>query len=293
MRRIHLWCQSFEANPGGIQTFTRFVVKALRELYPDAKIVVFAKNDLASEARPVVGGRDSDVGANGRARGQRRRRRGRRQNQRSDVGGQRSARVQRNRATTGSEDLGAGHSRCGRLCLALSAVWRARRDQPELIVSTHVNFAPVGRLAKKWTPARFAAVGHGIEVWNIPKASVRNALRTADQLIAVSDFTRIRMAEEIGVAKERIEVLRNTFDENRFVPAPKSEKLFQRYQITKEQPVILTVARMEATEQYKGYENVLLALPEILARFPNARYLIVGDGPDRKSSCGVEPEVEG
>jgi glycosyltransferase involved in cell wall biosynthesis len=38
---------------------------------------------------------------------------------------------------------------------------------------------------------------------------------------------------------------------------------------------------MEATEQYKGYENVLLALPEVLVRFADARYLIVGDGPDR------------
>src|SRR4051812_36490012 len=45
MRRIHLWCQSFEANPGGIQTFTSFVVRALEELYPDAEICVFAKND--------------------------------------------------------------------------------------------------------------------------------------------------------------------------------------------------------------------------------------------------------
>ena len=52
---------------------------------------------------------------------------------------------------------------------------------------------------------------------------------------------------------------------------------------------------MEATEQYKGYENVLLAFPEILARFPNARYLIVGDGPDRKrvEELSRELRVEG
>ena len=86
-------------------------------------------------------------------------------------------------------------------------------------------FSPVARYAKKFSSARFAVVGHGIDVWRIHKASVRLALQAADQLIAVSDFTRIRMAEEIGVAKERIELLPNTFDDSRFVPAPKSDRL--------------------------------------------------------------------
>ena len=43
-------------------------------------------------------------------------------------------------------------------------------------------------------------------------------------------------------------------------------------------PVILTVARLWA---YKGVQFVIRAMPRILAEFPEARYIIVGDGPYR------------
>jgi glycosyltransferase involved in cell wall biosynthesis len=262
MRTIHVWAQSFEANPGGIQTFTRFLVQAVCELYPEAEIVVFAKNDSASKLCPAVTSQQSAVRQDGDWFAPR-----------SIVG------------------FGKWPSALRAAAFAFSAVRHARRDQPDLIISTHVNLAPVARLAKKFSSARFAVVGHGIDVWKIHKASVRSALQAADQLLAVSDFTRVRMAEQLGVSKDRIALLPNTFDEERFSPGPKSEALLQRYRLSKEQPVILTVARMEATEQYKGYENVLLALPEVLARFPEARYLIVGDGPDKRRLGALSKEL--
>jgi glycosyltransferase involved in cell wall biosynthesis len=45
--------------------------------------------------------------------------------------------------------------------------------------------------------------------------------------------------------------------------------------------VILTVARLAASEQYKGHDVVLRALPQVIEREPNLTYLIVGDGDDR------------
>lgn len=259
MRSIHIWAQSYSANLGGVQTFTRFVVRALGDLYPEAKICLFAKNDQPSAARSEV---RSEI------------RRG--EGQKSEVGGRNSGVCGFGRWPAA---LRAAAFAMGVMC---RAVWTSQRDIPTIIISTHVNFAPVARWLKMFRKVSFVAIGHGIEVWQINKGSVRDGLRDADRLIAVSDFTRTRMATALDIDPGRIELLPNTFDADRFQPRPKPPAILQRYGLTPDQPVILTVARLAQTEQYKGYDNVLRALPAVLHRFPDARYVIVGDGPDRR-----------
>jgi glycosyltransferase involved in cell wall biosynthesis len=51
--------------------------------------------------------------------------------------------------------------------------------------------------------------------------------------------------------------------------------------LAKGQPVILTVARMAASEQYKGHDVILQALPSVLSRVPDLVYVVVGEGDDR------------
>jgi glycosyltransferase involved in cell wall biosynthesis len=42
----------------------------------------------------------------------------------------------------------------------------------------------------------------------------------------------------------------------------------------------MTTGRLESTERYKGVDEVILALPRLLARVPTLKYLIVGAGSD-------------
>jgi len=51
--------------------------------------------------------------------------------------------------------------------------------------------------------------------------------------------------------------------------------------LSDERRVLLTVARMDATEQYKGHDVVLRALPSVIGKVANLSYIIVGDGDDR------------
>ena len=247
--------QSYAACPGGIQTFARFVVRALGELYPEAEICVFAKYDRRTSS------------------------------QQSEVSDQQVE----TEPSPITRVIGFGNwpGPMRAMAFAVGVIWRAvwiwrlPDDVPTIIISTHVNFAPMGRVVQRLGKIRFCAIGHGIEVWDVPKANVRKALRAADQLVAVSDFTRQRMARVLEINPDRIEILPNTFDAERFRPGPKPAALLQRYGLAPEQPVILTVARLAATEQYKGYDQVLRALPAVLRQFPQSRYVIVGDGPDR------------
>jgi len=50
----------------------------------------------------------------------------------------------------------------------------------------------------------------------------------------------------------------------------------ERYQICNDQPVILTLSRLSSSEQYKGYDKVIAALPLILEKFPKTIYILAG-----------------
>jgi glycosyltransferase involved in cell wall biosynthesis len=125
------------------------------------------------------------------------------------------------------------------------------------------------------------AVAHGVEVWDIPAVRLRKALRAANRLLAVSTYTRARMAAALHISAEAISLLPDTFDQEKFQIGPKPQFLLARYGLEPDQPVIFTLARLEVAEQYKGYDQVLWALPQVRAAIPNIRYILGGSGGDR------------
>ena len=173
----------------------------------------------------------------------------------------------------------------------------AVRERPDLIITTHVNFTPIAHWLKKSFKIPFIALGHGVEVWQIQSIRVRRALRSADRLLAVSEFTRKRMANALSISSNAIEMLPNTFDMQKFELGPKPHFLLKRYGLRHDQPVILTVARLSSVEQYKGYDQVLRALPAVKRVLPDVRYILGGRGPDRSrvlqliSELGVTDSV--
>jgi glycosyltransferase involved in cell wall biosynthesis len=164
---------------------------------------------------------------------------------------------------------------------ALGCMRHARRERPGLIVSTHLNFGPLAMVARRSFGAPYILVAHGIDAWGITNVSRKRALREADLTLAVSNYTRDRLIQEVGLDADRVKILPNTFAAERFAIAPKPPQLLRRYGLRPDTPVILTVCRLADTECYKGYDQIIKAMPEITRSVPNARYLLVGKGPDR------------
>ncbi len=236
---IHIWVPEFESASGGIQSFSRFFVRAVGELLPDTDIVVLSKNDAT--APPAI--------------------------------------TQSRRFRF--DCCGWWSQRDRTAAYTLQLISYALRERPALILSTHVNFVRVARWLKLISGCCYAAVAHGVDVWGLKDRQLRHALRCADRLIAVSHYTRDRMIDELSLAQEKVGLLPNTVDPAAFEPAPKPHFLLQRFGLAADQPVILTVARLDSQESYKGYDQVLRALPKILRVVPNVRYIIGGRGPDR------------
>lgn len=154
-------------------------------------------------------------------------------------------------------------------------------QKPSLILSTHLNFIPVAHQVNRLTRVPYWAVAHGVDAWNIQNPTLQKALQSADRILAVSNYTRDRLLKEQNLDPEKVSILPNTFDADRFQVAAKPQKLLQRYHLTPDQPVILTIARLDSAERYKGYDQILRTLPEIRRHIPNVHYVLGGKGSDR------------
>jgi glycosyltransferase involved in cell wall biosynthesis len=154
-------------------------------------------------------------------------------------------------------------------------------QRPQLVISSHVNFTPAAYVLKRLIGVPYWTVAHGLEVWNIQRRTLQTALHHADRILAVSHYTRDRILKEHNIDPEKVVLLPNTFDASQFHIAPKPQHLLNRYGLTANQPVILTVCRLARQDRYKGYDQILQALPSIRSQIPNIHYIIVGKGDDR------------
>jgi glycosyltransferase involved in cell wall biosynthesis len=154
-------------------------------------------------------------------------------------------------------------------------------SRPDLIITTHLNFAPIARLLNYLTGTPYWIVVHGIEAWDITKPSLIKALRHADRILAVSAFTRDRLLQSHPFVSEKIVILPCTFDQEQFRISPKPQHLLEKYDLQSQQKIILTVSRLVTSERYKGYNQVLLAMLQIRQEIPDIHYMIVGEGSDR------------
>lgn len=166
------------------------------------------------------------------------------------------------------------------LALVLLGLSMGLLERPRAAVATHLHFLPALRMLHWLRRVKVMAVLHGIEAWDLHGGLRVRAMRAADHLMAVSHHTRQVVIDSYGIDPEKISVVPNTFDTERFTPGSKPAYLLERYGLTADQPVLLTVSRLALSERYKGHRQVLVALEAVRRQFPEVRYLVVGTGED-------------
>ncbi|BAY60599.1 glycosyltransferase [Calothrix brevissima NIES-22] len=154
-------------------------------------------------------------------------------------------------------------------------------QRPNLVIASHLNFTVAAYWLKRFTNIPYWTVAYGIEAWDIKKTSVKNALHHADLILAISSYTRDRLLLEQNLDPNKVFLLPCQFEPSRFQPAPKAKYLLKQLSLRPEQPVILTVARLADAERFKGYDQILKALPHIRKHIPDVHYIIAGKGSDR------------
>jgi glycosyltransferase involved in cell wall biosynthesis len=165
---------------------------------------------------------------------------------------------------------------------------------PHLFRSTLVA-APLA----KWHGARVVETYHGREGWRggwrtggfVPDRIVS---RFVDRVIAVSEAARAFLIAGKGYAADKIVVVPNGRDLSTFRPGVGREAVRKELGLDGTVPLVGVVGRLEPQ---KGHAFLLEAWPSVVAEFPDARLLVVGDGTlrarleTRARELGVAPGI--
>jgi len=115
---------------------------------------------------------------------------------------------------------------------------------------------------------------------------IRRLTPRMDHLIAVSSSIVRKIADEARVGAP-VTLIYNGIDLERYDQQLPCCTLREEYDLPPEGPMVGVVARLEPE---KGHPTLLDAWPSVLAEFPNASLLVIGEGSRREA---LEAQVEG
>jgi phosphatidylinositol alpha-1,6-mannosyltransferase len=155
--------------------------------------------------------------------------------------------------------------------LNAAALAHALRFRPHVTLSMHIVASPAAAAIRRATGARTVQYFHAEEIGAKPGLAAF-AARQANASIAVSAYTAGLVAAT-GAPSERVAVIANGTD----IPSDAAA-------LPSERPTIVTIARIE--ERYKGHDTMVRALSLVLAKVPDAQWVVIGDG-------SLRPAIEG
>lgn len=173
-----------------------------------------------------------------------------------------------------------------------------RRMRPDVVVVQGYNAETLGRIA-----ARIAGVKHTINwVHNasglVQRGPVRSMLdralmRWTSAYFGVAEAQRPYLVDELGHPDGKIRIIHNGVDLAQFSVSTDRDVLAE-FGFTENNPVVGIVAVLRPE---KDHVNFLRAARTVVDELPNARFLIIGDGPTRPklellcTELGITPNV--
>jgi len=158
-----------------------------------------------------------------------------------------------------------------------------RHDCDRVVFGASAPLGLLGRRLRRAGARRIVALTHGHEVWwarvPITKLLLRRIGDSVDVMTYVSEWCRERIAPALSrEAAARMVRLSPGVDTDRFYPGCGGAEVRKRLDIPEDAPVVVCVGRMV---KRKGQDTLVKAWPAVLREVPDARLLLVGDGPNR------------
>ncbi|MEG4211484.1 glycosyltransferase family 4 protein [Microcoleus sp. S13_B4] len=167
-----------------------------------------------------------------------------------------------------------------RLKFATVLLTRLLQKRPQRVFCGHIKLAPLIQTLCQPLGIPYTILTYGKEVWGPLGPKYQTAMRQAESIWTISRYTRDRTCEINNLNPEKFQIVPCTVDKNIFTTGPKPEDLLEQYNLVGAK-ILMTVARLRASDIYKGVDVTLQALPQIAKTFPNVKYLVIGRGDDQ------------
>lgn len=174
-----------------------------------------------------------------------------------------------------------------RVRFVIAALRSVVSNRISLTLAGHLNYAPLCLLLKVLRPRmRFGVLIYGWDAWFRLSLLRRWALQKADFIISISEYTKRQAVAINGLDETRIFVLPNALEwkssettgQANFSSLPLGTRL-------------LSVGRLLKSEQQKGFDTVIRALPAIAGKVADVQYIIIGSGTDLDRHKDLAREV--
>lgn len=185
-----------------------------------------------------------------------------------------------------------GEDACGRIGM----------EKPFDLVHTHFAYAAVGPLRavprhiprirtfhgpwdeEGWLEDTAYARGPKAHLTAILKKQMRRAveasnLRRSDAVVTLSDCFRAHVTQRFGISEERVHTIPGGTDVVRFVPTADKTALRCRLNLPLHRRLMLSIRRLCPR---MGLDNLIAAMPAVIARHPDLLLLIGGQGTERE-----------
>jgi phosphatidylinositol alpha-1,6-mannosyltransferase len=176
---------------------------------------------------------------------------------------------------------GFGRRKIPFLLAAVEAGRASSRKAGGIVLAIHPNLAVVTGWMQRVSPhLRTIVMTHGVEVWKPLTMRRRHALERAQIVLAPSSDTVRKLIEVQGVRPEKIRKLPWPMNPSylRLARAPDDLSLPKAF--PKQARVILTVGRWAASERYKGADELIHAIRQLVTLVPGLHLVAVGGGDD-------------
>lgn len=154
-----------------------------------------------------------------------------------------------------------------------------------IVILSHINLLAFGWLIKKISPrTKIILYAHGIEIWEKLPNWKRKFLQEKVEVWAVSEYTAAKITTIHQLNRKKISILHNCLDPYFSIPNQfeRSALLLQHYHLQHDQPILFTLSRLSAKEAYKGYDQILAAMPSLLKKYPDLHYLLAGKADEQE-----------